>query len=74
MDLSAASGLVDPSVLKEVMQRSFGVCGKALDRLADFLTDRTQVVRACSREPMVSGVQQGSVLGPKQFIKYADNT
>ena len=59
------------------MQRRFGVCGKSLDWLADFLSDRTQVIHACSREfiaaTLVSGVPQGSVLGPKQFIQYAED-
>jgi len=45
--------------------------------LADFLKDRTQAVRACSRESisvtLESGVRQGSVLGPKQFIQYAED-
>ena len=75
MTTEAAS--VDPSTLKDVMQRRFGVCRKALDWLADFLSDRTQVIHACSRESiaatLVSGVPQGSVLGPKQFIQYAED-
>ena len=40
LDLSAAFDLVDPSILKDVMQRRFGVCGKALDWMADSDTDR----------------------------------
>jgi len=78
LDLSAAFDSVDPSILKDVMQRRFiGVCGKSLDWLADFLSDRMQVIHACSRESiaatLMSGVPQGSVLGPKQFIQYAED-
>jgi len=76
-DLSAAFDSVDPSILKDLMQRRFGVCGKALAWLGYFLSDRTQVIHACSRESiaatLVSGVPRGFVLGPKQFIQYAED-
>jgi hypothetical protein len=77
LDLSAAFDTVDPSILKDVMQKRFGVCGSALDWLVDFLMDRTQVVRAGGRESVVMnlkyGVPQGSVLGPKRFIEYTED-
>ena len=44
LDLSAAFDTVDPTIMKDVMQRRVGVCGGALDWLVDFLKDRTQVV------------------------------
>jgi len=59
------------------MQRCFGVCGSALDWLADFLTDRTQIVRADGSESaaliLKYGVPQGSVNGLKRFIEYAED-
>jgi len=74
LDLSAA---FDHTILNDVMQRHFGVSGQALGWLAHFLKDQTQAVRAYSRESisvtLESGVPQGSVLGPKQFIQYAED-
>ena len=53
LDLSATFDTIDPSILKDVMQRRFGVCGSALDWLNVFLMDRTQVVRAGGRKSAV---------------------
>jgi hypothetical protein len=65
------------NMIQDVTQRRFGVCGSALDWLVDFLMDRMQVVRAGGCESTVMnlkyGVPQGSVLGPKRFIKYAED-
>jgi hypothetical protein len=76
-DLSAAFDTVDHQILHDVMRRRFGVCGSALDWLADFLKDRTQTVRVGGSESAVSklnfGVPQGSVNGPKRFIEYAED-
>jgi len=53
------------------------VLGKAIDWLADYLSDRCQVVRAGGSESENSalhfGVPQGSVLDPKAFLEYAEN-
>jgi len=77
LDLSAAFDTVDHRILNDVMRRRFGVCGSALDWLADFLKDRTQIVRAGGGESSVSklkfGVPQGSVNGPKRFIEYSED-
>jgi hypothetical protein len=77
LDLSAAFDTVDHQILHDVMRRRFGVCGSALDWLADFLKDRTQTVRVGGSESAVSklnfGVPQGSVNGPKRFIEYAED-
>ena len=77
LDLSAAFDTVDHQILNEVMRRRFGVCGSALDWLADFLKDRTQIIRAGGRESaaltLKYGVPQGSVGGPKRFLEYAED-
>ena len=77
LDLSAAFDTVDHRILDDVMRRRFGVCGSALDSLADFLRDRTQVVRVGGSESaaltLKYGVPQGSVNGPKRFIEYTED-
>jgi Reverse transcriptase (RNA-dependent DNA polymerase) len=77
LDLSAAFDTVDHRILDDVMRRRFGVSGSALDWLADFLNDRTQIIRACGRESaaliLKYGVPQGSVNGPKRFIEYTED-
>ena len=52
LDLSAAFDTVDHQnlILIEVLQRRFGVSGKALDWLGDYLSGRCQVVRACGSD------------------------
>ena len=51
--------------------------GEALGWLVDYLSGRCQVVRAGGSDSENSalhfGVQQGSVLGPKTFLEYAEN-
>lgn len=77
LDLSAAFDTVDHQILLEVLQRRFGVQGAALEWLGDYLSDRGQVVRAGVNESsavsLQFGVPQGSVLGPKTFIQYAED-
>ena len=50
LDLSAAFDTVDHQILIEVLQRRFGVSGKALDWLDDYLSGRCQFVRACGSD------------------------
>jgi Reverse transcriptase (RNA-dependent DNA polymerase) len=77
LDLSAAFDTVDHRILADVLRRRFGVCGSALDWLADFLRDRTQIVRAGGSESaavtLKYGVLQGSVNDPKRFIEYTED-
>jgi len=77
LDLSAAFDAVDHQILTEILQRRFGVSGKALDWLADYLSGRCQVLRVGGHDSENSalhvGVPQGSVLGPKAFREYAED-
>jgi hypothetical protein len=77
MDMSAAFDTVDHIILMDVLRRRFGVEGNALSWLAEFLNGRTQVVSAGQKESdsttLFFGLPQGSVLGPKSFIQYAED-
>jgi len=77
IDLSAAFDTVDHQILADVLRRRFGIAGGALDWIVNFLSDRSQVVRVGSCESDVItlqfGVPQGSVLGPKRCLEYAED-
>ena len=76
LDLSAAFDTVDHNILAEVLRKRFGMHGRALDWIVDFLSDRRQVVSVNSgnsgESTLLFGVPQGSILGPKFFIQYAE--
>lgn len=53
LDLSAASDTVDHQIPNDVLRQIFGLSGSALDRLADFAEDRTQIIRTVDSEMAV---------------------
>jgi len=77
LDMSAAFDTVDHTIMLDVLSRRFGLQDEALNWLEDFLTDRRQAnhngATECDDVVLRFGVPQGSVIGPKRFIEYAED-
>ena len=74
LDLSAAFDTIDHVKLINILDRSFGVRGTALEWFKSYLQDRTQRVQIGNEfsdaQTLKFGVPQGSVLGPILFTIY----
>jgi len=77
LDMSAAFDTIDHGIMLDVLRRRFDIRDAALDWFASYFDDRTQVVVAGMQSSSVSqlrvGTPQGSVLGPRSFVAYAED-
>ena len=76
IDLSKAVDNVDHSILLKKLSK-YGVKGKELRWLEDYLQERKQRVRVGDTPSawcgVKKGVPQGSILGPRHFILYVND-
>lgn len=77
LDMSAAFDTIDHGIMLDVLQRRFAVRDAALEWFASYFVDRTQVVvtgtDSSSASELRIGTPQGSVLGPRSFVAYAED-
>jgi hypothetical protein len=75
--MSAAFDTIDHPIMLDVLKQRFDVREAALDWFASYFRDRTQVIVVGADSSSVCelriGAPQGSVLGPKSFVAYAED-
>ena len=75
LDFAKAFDRVNHELLLKMIQR-FGICGTTLSWFEDYLTDRVQRVTVLGVNskslPLLSGLPQGSILGPRMFLICVD--
>ena len=77
LDISAAFNSVTHNVLVQRLEDEFGVTGTCGWWISDYLTGRSFTVRVgqstSPSRPMMTGVPQGSVLGPLLYTTYCQS-
>ena len=78
LDLSAVFDTVDHSTVLYLLQSRFSISGQCLAWSQSYLYGRTEVFTTSTNYsapiPLATGVPQGSVLGPIQFVVYIYTT
>ena len=77
LDMSYSFNTIDHSIMLDVLRRRFDIQDAALDWFTSYFADRTQVVATGTDSSSVcelkTGAPQGSVLGPRSFVMYAED-
>ncbi len=74
LDIRKAFDQVPSNALLRILKEKYSLPSPLLHFLSSYLSNRTQMVQVAESEsqsmPVISGVPQGSILGPSLFISY----